>query len=283
MIEKSLLPSESDVRFFEKNGYWLAGKLVDDERLERLREAMDQVYAGQFETGVAPWDGGWKPGDDPAKLRKTNNTHWANATLRQLATDPTLGAIAARLMRTEEVRLWHDQLLYKPGGGQAAATHSGNIGWHQDSHYWQCTVYELITAWVALGDVTQDNGCMQVVPGSHRWGLLDGSDFFNTDLEALKASIEGQSGRKFDLVPCELKAGQVSFHHCLTVHGSGPNRTDSPRRSHVIHLQPSHAYYLGGTASDEHMNVTLLRQLGGNSGDLFRGKHWPVLSPPPGD
>lgn len=278
-VQESLLPSDQEVRFFEENGYWLGGKVLDDERLERLREAMDQVNSGEYETGVEPWMGGWKPGGNPLEIRKADNAHWSNLTLRALATDPTIGAMAARLMKTPEVRLWHDQLLYKPGQG-AQINQTGNVGWHQDSHYWQCTIFDLITAWVAFDDVTLDNGCMQVVPGSNKWGLLPEGDFFNGDLESLKNRIEGVSGREMKTVPCILKAGAVSFHHCLTVHGSGPNRTDKPRRSLVLHLMPAHAYYIAETPSEEHMNVILLRRQGGHNGDLFQGPYWPRLYPP---
>jgi len=276
-IRDELLPTEQDVRFFEKNGYWLSGQVIEEAELERLRTAMDDVFSGKFETGREPWAGGWKSSGHPMEIRKTDNAHWSNRALRALATNPTIGAMGARLMRTPEVRLWHDQLLYKPGQGKAAMDRAGNVGWHQDSHYWQCTVFDLITAWVALVDVDLENGCMSVVPGSHRWGLLPESDFFNTDLEEMKKKIEAVSGKSFETVPCSLKAGQVSFHHCLTVHGSGPNGTDQPRRSLVIHMQPAHAYYIPGTSGDAHMNCLLLKQMGGKSGDLFKGDYWPVL------
>jgi len=276
MIAQTLLPSETDVEFFQKNGYWLAGKVVDDERLDRLREAMDKVYAGEFETGREPWMGGWKPTSDPLQIRKADNVHWSNDTLRALATDPTIGAMAARLLHTPEIRLWHDQLLYKPGQGKDAKR-SGNVGWHQDTQYWRCTIPNLITAWIAFDDVTLDNGCMQVVPGSHQWGLMEPGDFFNTDLETLATEIEKKTGKPFRTAPCTLKAGEVSFHHSLTLHGSGPNLTDKPRRSLVAHLMPADACYISGTPNDNHMNAILLLERGGRHGDLFKGDLWPVL------
>ncbi len=78
MVDRALLPRHEDIRFFEENGFWLGGKVVSNERLARLREAMDEVYAGRFETGRAPWAGGGKPTDDPLQIRKADNVHWAN-------------------------------------------------------------------------------------------------------------------------------------------------------------------------------------------------------------
>lgn len=278
MADGVVLPGPEDVAFFQENGYWLSGRVLDEERLERLRAAMDDVYAGRYDTGREPWMGGWKPGGDPLQIRKTDNAHWSSTVLRELATDRTIGAMAACLMQTDQVRLWHDQLLYKPGAGPAAGVRSGNVGWHQDRNYWQCTTPDLVTAWVAFDDVTPANGCMYVVPGSHRWGLVDGN-FFDTDLDRLRAQIEAQSGRPFQTVPCVLQAGAVSFHHCLTIHGSGPNTTDRPRRSLVLHLMPEGAHYVAGTPNDNHMNVILLKERGGKAGDRFEGDLWPQLFP----
>lgn len=277
-INSSLLPTDADVAFYEENGYWLGGKVLSDERLERLRNAMYRIWAAEFETGKEPWGGPWRLGDNPLAVRKMDQAHWTNLVMRELVTDPTIGAMAARLARANEIRLWHDQMLYKPGQGPNAKG-GGNVGWHQDHHYWQCAPTNLLTAWVAFDDVTLENGVMQVVPGSHKWGLLDANNFFEQDLDALKARIEQATGKPFKTVPCNLKAGQVSFHHCLTIHGSGPNFTHRPRRSLVLHLQPGDATWHTGTECDAHMNVILMKELGKQPGDKFEGPYWPRLYP----
>lgn len=280
MTQEHLLPTGADTAFFQEHGYWIGPRVLDDDRLERLRDAMERVYQGEFETGHAPWSSSWKPGDDPSGLRKTDNSFWANLTLRALATDPTIGAMAARLAGVSEIRLWHDQLLHKPGAGRAAAKSQSIIGWHQDRHYWQNTQDTLLTAWVPFDDVDLENGGMSFVPGSHRWGLLEESDFFAKDNDELAAKIEKATGKTFHRVPVILRAGQVSFHHCLTIHGSGPNYTDRPRRSLAIHLMPGGCTWTGGTWCDAHMNSVLLRINGKRPGDEFTGPLFPRLHPP---
>jgi ectoine hydroxylase-related dioxygenase (phytanoyl-CoA dioxygenase family) len=270
-IDASKLPSEEDVRFFEENGYWLGPKVLTDERLEKLRASMDRVYNSQYETGSPPWSTNWKPGDDPKALRKMDNSRWCDRTLGDLALDETIGAMGARLARTSEIRLWHDQLLYKPGGGKS----SGNVGWHQDYHYWQCSDRpKMLTAWVAFDDVTVENGAMIVVPRSHRWGLMQGRSFFDKDIDNIEEKIQAPPGEKIEMVPCVMKAGHLSFHHCMTIHGSGANETDKPRRSLVIHMMDASCRYRKDTPSEEHMNVLLLH---GQDGDLFQGDYFPVL------
>ena len=65
------------------------------------------------------------------------------------------------------MRFWHDQLFCKP------AQHGGVVAWHQDYSYWTRTKpMAHLTCWIGLDDATKDNGCLQYLPGSHRWSLL---------------------------------------------------------------------------------------------------------------
>jgi ectoine hydroxylase-related dioxygenase (phytanoyl-CoA dioxygenase family) len=264
--------TDKDVAFYQENGYWVAPKILSDNELVALREHHARVVAGDYETGRPPHSRNTDPDEPLTRLVKIDNSYWSDSVLARLALHPTIGAIAARLARVAGIRLWHDQLLYKPPqeGDQAGA-----VGWHQDWHYWQCaTPADMLTAWVALVDVDEDNGCMEVVPGSHQWGLLPESDFFEQDLEALQKSIEARTGRSFNTVPLKLPAGAMSFHHCLTIHGSRPNFSSGPRVSLVVHMMPDGTRYRQGTPAEAHANVRLLS---GSDGDAFAGPYFPLI------
>ncbi|MBO0603310.1 phytanoyl-CoA dioxygenase family protein [Sporosarcina sp. E16_3] len=270
MIKTQVLPTKEDVAFFEENGYWVAPKIISDERLELLRERMESIYDGKYESGKEPFSN-WKKEDGPG-LRKSDNVHWADHVYRELATDEMIGSIAAELMKSNAIRLWHDQLLYKPG---QLGTKTANVGWHQDYTYWQCADKpSLLTAWVAFDDVDLSNGCMQVVPRSNQWGLLNENNFFEQDMKSQEKNMNIPDGETFKQVPLVMKAGQVSFHHALTLHGSGPNNTDKPRRSIAIHMMTADTCYKKGEFSDGHMNVSLLN---GQDGDLFAGEYFPIM------
>jgi ectoine hydroxylase-related dioxygenase (phytanoyl-CoA dioxygenase family) len=103
----------------------------------------------------------------------------------------------------------------------------------------------LITAWVAFDDVDLSNGCMQVIPRSHQWGLLNVNDFFEQDLGKQRENMVLPEKEAFEPVPLRMKAGQISFHHPLTLHGSGPNQTAKPRRSIAIHMMSGETRYNG--------------------------------------
>src|SRR5687768_2276972 len=176
-----MLPTDDDCRSFAVEGYWIAPVVFSGEEFARFRAAMDRVRAGEHRTGRRPTLDLPIPPDETA-LRKIDNAWWADPDLADLATDPRIGAIAARLLGLESVRLWQDQLLHKPPSGEARTS----IGWHQDWDSWRTVASHdrFVTAWVALDDVDASNGAMQVLPRSNQWGLLQGqSDFLGTDLD----------------------------------------------------------------------------------------------------
>jgi ectoine hydroxylase-related dioxygenase (phytanoyl-CoA dioxygenase family) len=249
---------------YDEHGWWASPVVLSPERLAALVAASERVAHGTYATGrkpilALPLDPG------PADLRKIDQSWWSDPDLAALATDPLLGAIASALMGCDEVRLWQDQLLYKPPGGPATTT----IGWHQDWDSWKAAASHpgFVTAWVAFDDVDDSNGAMQMLLGSHRWGLVEGkSNFFATDRDAQLDALGDLAVEPTSVV---LQAGQVSFHHPLTFHGSGPNTSDRMRRSLAIH-------YMDGrvTAEDreglwQHYNLAAHRQLGGRLGEPF--------------
>lgn len=264
------LPTSQDIAFYKEQGYWLSPKLFSNEELKGFREHHHKVVDGEYETKRPPLSRDPQPGDI-SRLVQVNNAYWTDATIARLVLDARIGQIAARLAGVKGIRLWHDQLLYKPPQSGVA----GNIGWHQDQGYWQCLDSNTaITAWVALEDVDEENGCMEFVPGSHKWGLLGEDHFYQQDIEAQIKRIEEKTGRTFRTVPGVLPAGCVSFHHNLTIHGSRANLSTRPRISIAIHLIPDGARYRAGTSSEDHSSNTLRQP---RPGDFYAGPYFPVL------
>jgi ectoine hydroxylase-related dioxygenase (phytanoyl-CoA dioxygenase family) len=256
-----------DVGAFQRDGYVIAPKIFSDDEVARFRAALARVEAGEYRTGKRPTlDLPIPP--DPTALRKIDNAWWADPDLASLSTDARLGEIAAALLGVSSIRLWQDQLLDKPPTG----IDTGNIGWHQDWDSWRTVASRdaFVTAWVALDDVDEENGAMQVIPGSHLWGHLPGgSNFLGTDVDAQLAHARDAKPRHL----C-MRAGQASFHHVLTFHGSGPNASTRPRRSLAVHFMAGDL-----TAVDEgdgwrHYNLALLQSRGAGVGDAYADDEW---------
>lgn len=113
------------------------------------------------------------------------------------------------------------------------------VGWHQDGITEKVTDPKVPAVWLGLTDATIENGCLRVVPRSHRVGMLEHADTeHEEDLASCgtNASHRGpgshQTGQGFELNDPHdvvMRAGEMSFHHPLVLHGSNPNRSDGPR------------------------------------------------------
>ncbi|MCS6777069.1 MAG: phytanoyl-CoA dioxygenase family protein [Chloroherpetonaceae bacterium] len=227
---------------YEADGFYITQKpLFPQALIADAIAGMDAIRRGEYDTGRPPCPSVWNPGDDPDRLCKIENPQFASRAVRALLRYPALGTLAAALTGATMVQVWWVQLLYKPPAKDDSAV--SNIGWHQDRQYWGVWEEgsELFTAWIALSDVTEQSGPMRFVRGSHRWGVLPQGDFFAQDLDALRAQMDVPPGALWEEVPALLPPGGVSVHHCLTLHGSGPNQTDRPRRSFAVHLRTQNA------------------------------------------
>lgn len=220
---------------FRELGYYLNTEpMISGARIDAARRAVDRVIAGDYETGVAPVQRNWLPGDDPCKLCKIDQAHLSDRTLWNVVTDPRLGERIGRVVNAQFVQLWAVQLLFKPPG----PSDLGSIGWHQDIAYWKdAWEGEVFTAWLALSGVGLDSGPMIFVPHSHRWGELGNLDFWNTDRESQRERIGIPAGESWSEIPAVLRPGAFSLHSPYLVHGSGPNTSQSPRVSLALHLR----------------------------------------------
>jgi Phytanoyl-CoA dioxygenase (PhyH) len=231
-----------DRAVFERDGWCVTSEPVFDvDLMAAARAATADVCARRYATGVAPLV---DLGDGPGELRKIDQAFWSDPTIASISTSPELGRLAAELLGVDEIRLWHDQLLFKPPGSGAA----GVVGWHQDKGYWTATdTSQMITAWVAFDDVTEAMGVMRFVPGSHRWGrVIEGNAFFETDHDAQRAAAKIPDGELWTEAFAELRAGQLTFHHCKTLHGSRPNLSDRPRIGLAVHMMEANACRVPG-------------------------------------
>ena len=138
----------------------------------------------------------------------------------------------ARGLLGPRVKVFRDQVLFKPPGGQAKPP-------HQDQSYFRVIPEDgLITAWVARDDSTVDNGCMCYVPGSHKHGVFPvGKD---PDRPVHHIPQTGDLALA-DHVSCPVSAGSVIFHHGCTLHHSDENRSDRWRKAIIFHYSTADA------------------------------------------
>jgi len=250
---REVLPTDDEVTLYRERGWYVSRRIISDEVLEAAALGSERYYAGHIDDGPEIHGQHLPTSPPPPGLRKNDYASLRCRPLAALVRVPAIAAIAARLSGAGGLRLWHDQLLYKP---PSAPDVVGNVGWHTDRSYWKaCSSSEMLTAWVPFHTITLEHGPLMMIEGSNRWGdeQTGKPDFFRQDLATQEEEISREAGRKITKVPVLLERGQVSFHHCRTFHGSGPNHTTEPRRSLAIHLQPSDNRASGALDASGHL------------------------------
>ena len=114
------------------------------------------------------------------------------------------------------------------------------IGWHQDGTYWNLESQQVVTAWLALSESNQSNGCMRVIPGTQEWSIQPHRDTFSAK-NVLSRGQEVQANfSKHEALDVVLAPGQMSLHHVNLVHGSEPNTSQLQRTGYAIrYVTPS--------------------------------------------
>ncbi|XP_075429113.1 putative alpha-ketoglutarate-dependent hypophosphite dioxygenase isoform X1 [Ascaphus truei] len=117
------------------------------------------------------------------------------------------------------------------------------VAWHQDIKYWGFEGGPVASVWLAFDNVDTENGVLQVIPGSHKQGILEHrSAEIPGNMLTANQEIPRNLVREEESVACPLTAGQMSVHDGLTVHASEPNMSSRRRCGFVIRYVPTTAY-----------------------------------------
>jgi ectoine hydroxylase-related dioxygenase (phytanoyl-CoA dioxygenase family) len=218
---------------YEQDGFLAIERLVDEDTLQALRDAYDDV----LERDV-PARGDRMLGGITRQVMMPSTAHPvfdANPAIDE-ATE-----IATDVFGTAAVRFF-DMLIFKPAG------HPHETPWHQDMAYADMPTapagrtipLETIQFWVALDDVDEVNGCMHFVPGAHLEPLLEHVVAGGEPDDPARLLALTDAPRQLDLervVPAPLRAGGATMHSYGTPHMTPPNRSaDRPRRAYIFNL-----------------------------------------------
>jgi ectoine hydroxylase-related dioxygenase (phytanoyl-CoA dioxygenase family) len=237
-----MMMTDDERRRFEDDGYLVVPDLLGHDELAACRADVDRLHdlyrdraaAGepppQFQ--LEPYAAAPTDGDRPV-LRKIEQTDTVSAVFRELASHPRIIDRIVSVLGAD-VLLFRSTLMLKP------ARHGSAHGLHQDSAYWPLTPPTQVTVSVALTDATPENGCFRVIPGSHRWDLQDTGRIWRRDDETIE---DGAVGDIADQLLVPLAAGSALFFQSRLMHGSGPNKSDSPRNTALYAYFPPTVTY----------------------------------------
>jgi ectoine hydroxylase-related dioxygenase (phytanoyl-CoA dioxygenase family) len=230
--------SDEQVAFYREHGYLPGVRLLNDEQVEALREELASLVDPSFPGNDLFYEYHSNESADKATVLFHALGAWRTMpAMHDVLWNPAFTVAASQLLEGQ-VRFWHDQLFCKP------ARHGGVVAWHQDYSYWTRTKpVAHLTCWIALDDSCRENGCLNYIPGSHRWPLLPITGLAG-DMDAIQTVLDDEQKAAFRPTPVEFPKGHATFHHPLTIHGSYANRSDRPRRALVINV------FRDGTISD---------------------------------
>jgi ectoine hydroxylase-related dioxygenase (phytanoyl-CoA dioxygenase family) len=256
--EIALLPSDEDVEFYARHGWYLSKKLFTDDEVDELVAVSERYYAGERDRRLPvrpPKLAYWEPANGDVQ-RHNDYVHYENDAFAKTLLKPLIGAVAARLARADEIRVYQSTLILKP---PAPAEPTNIVPWHFDKHYWASSASErMLTAFIPFHDCGEEMGTITMVDGSHLWQEIGSDDstvrhFAERDrsqLEQMLTANATYNDATVKKIPMIIPKGHMSFHHCRIYHGSGPNVSGRPRRAISLHLQDGDNAYREFPLSD---------------------------------
>ncbi len=228
--------TSAQISSYRENGFLVIEDFLDETELETWRSAVDEAVLLRADKKLP--DGSYhlaRKAEGEVVFRQRINLWMDHDGVRALMLDSRLGKMAADLEGIDGVRIWHDQALIKMPWANPTT-------WHQDNTKWSFASEHAITIWVALDEVSLQNGCMFFLPGSHKKRLEDHPAAGN-HVGAMFDTYP-ELGR-MEPVPVVMPAGGCSLHNGLMVHAANANMTPHPRRAFTCAYMPDHSRFNG--------------------------------------
>lgn len=211
---------QQDVDFYKENGYLLVKGVFNAAEVEEMRNGVENIInraAASKRDANAAWQGEYLPPEELRKLvlKGFHDVHYHDASFTRAVIHPNMTAVLSKLIGPN-VQLHHSKMLVKPPENGAA------FPMHQDHPYFPHEQHSMLAASVHLDRADDENGCLRVIPGSHRIGTIPhvGRHYLNHKEYPIS-----------DGTPCPADAGDVLFFSYLTIHGSNTNRSERTRRN----------------------------------------------------
>ncbi len=229
---------------FNRDGYLIVPGLLNAEEIARMKdlharaEALAQEHGESFHKDGAHYDveqlAAGHPEGKTVGLRKIQEVFKSEAAFAAVMANPRILAVVEDLIG-EQIYYHSSKLMCKPAYGGRRKP------WHQDWAYWQEMNTKQVTVWIAIDPSTRENGCMQIIPGSHLRGYIEHSH--QEDYMIEECGIEQEQ-----IVFAEMNPGDALIFNVLALHASDPNNSARNRLSGIIDFDsqpPPEGHYYG--------------------------------------
>ena len=211
--------TEKQVSQYRTDGFVVPDFRLDDEALADIRAAHERLLAkhpqfNDYCPAVLAFDLGFM----------------------NIARQPEILNMVEQLIGAD-FALWNSSFFAKP------ARVGTKTPWHQDGEYWPIRPLATCSVWIAVDPSTPENGCLRVIPGSHRRRELGKHDYNGAEGLSLPLEIRQDEYDESAAQDIVLERGQISLHDVYLIHGSEPNRSGKPRRGMTLRYMPTTSVY----------------------------------------
>lgn len=215
--ERPATLTPGQIAAFNRDGYLAGIRIFDEEEIAGIRHYFDELLAKTLAAGGNSYS--------------ISTAHLQHARVYDILTHPRIVARIKDLLG-ENVIAWGSHFFCKmPGDGK-------RVSWHQDSSYWPLTPSMAVTAWLAIDDASVENACMRYIPASHHLGHLTYTLSEGDEANVLNQTVAGAETLG-EPVNVELKAGEISIHSDLLLHGSEANESTKRRCGLTLRYCPA--------------------------------------------
>lgn len=215
-LEQPYPLTSEQIAFYQQNRYIKLKQVFDADTIAFFNEAISQRVA-QMNHETRPLEERSTYGKAFLQLF---NLWREDEVVKELIFSPRMAKIAADLMQTNGARMYHDQALFKEGGG-------GITPWHADQYYWPLETDKTVTAWIPLQETPLEMGPLEFSAGSHQ--IVEGRELEIGD-ESEAAIQQKLRVTDFKHVIEAFDLGEVSFHSGWVFHRAGANTTSHMRK-----------------------------------------------------
>jgi hypothetical protein len=210
---------------YRDRGYVIPSFELPADHVDTLRQALDNLIAQN-------------PGVRPEKLvsahidGKNDEGVYGSSAFLDLAKTPEILDLVESVIGPDII-LWGCHIFCKPGGD------GFETPWHQDGHYWPIRPLATCTVWLALDHSTKENGCLRVIPGSHKDKALHKHMMEDRDDVVLTQRTSDDAFDENDATDLELRPGQMSMHDVYLIHGAAANTSPKRRAGVALRYMPA--------------------------------------------
>lgn len=222
--------SDAQIAQYWRDGFLFPLPALSPDHAHATRRALEDIEASYLSADLP----------HPLNTYKRVNAHVVMPMAARLARDPGVLDVIEGILGPDILIYSTEFFIKEPNTRQI-------VSMHQDLTYWGLGAIDgLVTAWIALSPATPASGCMSFVAASHKNAILEHKDSFDPNNLLSRGQEVKVDVADSDKTPIEIHPGQMSLHHGLTIHGSGPNTTDDRRIACVVrYIRPDMAQQVG--------------------------------------